>query len=285
MQASPLTRILDKLEIEPGSNLYVHSSFRFTKLLEMSGEQIIEELIQRIGPRGNLAMPSYWWHWRADARLWATYEQLCSTEPKPAFDIRHHGCNIGYLPQLFSQWPGVRRSLAYVFTISGYGPLAPDLTRNTASAPDDFDPDGDSTLGRMHQSDFRVLGLGLTSNTTSFGAVPDWVLGAEHTQEVFTREPVAVRMIDEAGREHRASSRWILPEVVPLTRPSEVIAQSAQLAGAYRETRLGDSIFFSYPLRAYVAHAVRLGREALSAGRGVPWLPGVPLRGGLCSGH
>lgn len=278
MQPSPLTRVMDQLEIGSGANLYVHSSFRFCKVLALSGEQILDQLLARVGPRGTVAMPSYWWHWQPDVRLWATYRELFHAQPKPVFDIRRDGCNIGHLPALFCARPGVQRALAYVFTISALGPLAGDLCRPQAEDTDDFDPAGDSTLARLIRNRFTIVGLGVTNNTTSFGVVPDRVLRERHTQAVFS-EPLLAPMRDADGREHLARSPWILPDVVTRTRPGEVIERSGRLDGRYREVKLENSLFFSYAVQDFLEQAVSMGREALARGEGVPWLPEVPLRG------
>ncbi|MBT9588504.1 AAC(3) family N-acetyltransferase [bacterium] len=272
---SNLRRLLDRLEIRPGANLYVHSSFSYLSHLEMTPAEIVGGLLEHIGPQGTLAMPSFWWNREKGQRLWYNHEY--TFEHAPVFDYRNAPCNIGIIPETFRQWPGTRRTLTYWYPISANGPLAEELCRSAVHVLNDHDPDGDGSFGRLYRADFHITGLGVSANTTSLSFLADVAVGEVHTQQYLTDEIRVGKILDgEHLIEH--PGYWLYPAAIKGGRPREVIDRSHQLEGAFVEAKVGEAIHFRYPYRAYQEQAVRLGREAAAAGLPMPWLPGLPVR-------
>lgn len=269
-------QLLDELGVEPGTNLYVHSSLRFLRHLELSPEQIVEGLLAHVGARGTVAMPSFWWHRDPTQRLWYTYRQ--TYEQAPTFDFRRDPCTVGYLAETFRRHPGTLRSLVYWYPIAAHGPLAEELARPGLHALTEHDPDSDSPLARLFQHDFHILGLGVTANTSSLTFLADVALGDRHPQQVFSSDLRVGHLIDAEGRKLEQPGYWVLPEAIQGVRPGEVIERSAGLQGEFRQVLVGEAIHFRYPARAYHREALRLGEEAVERGEKVPWLPGVPLK-------
>ena len=270
-----LRALLDRLEVGPGANLYVHSAFSYLRHLEMNPAEIIQALLDHIGPQGTLAMPSFWWNREKGQRLWFNHEYTFLNAPE--FDYRNAPCNIGVIPETFRTWPGSRRTLTYWYPISAYGPLAEELCRPAVHVLNDHDPQADGSFGRLYRADFHITGLGVTANTTSLSFLADVEVGEIHTQKYITDEIRVGRILD-GDRVVEHPGYWLYPEAIKGGRPREVMDRSHQLNGQYLEARVGDSIHFRYPYRAYQEHAVRLGREAAAAGQPMPWLPGLPIK-------
>jgi len=270
-----LHHLLDRLQVGPGANLYVHSSFNYLRHLELTPAEIIQTLLDHIGPQGTLAMPSFWWNREKGVRLW--YNHQYTFENAPIFDIRNDPCNIGVIPETFRQWPGTRRALTYWYPISANGPLAEELCRSCLHVLNDHDPEGDGCFARLYRADFHITGLGVTANTTSLSFLADVAVGAAHTQKYLTDE-IRVGKIRDGDQILEHPGYWLFPEAIQGGRPSQVMALSQQLEGDYVEAKVGDAIHFRYPYAAYQKHAVRLGKEAAAAGLPMPWMPGLPVR-------
>jgi len=58
---------------------------------------------------------------------------------------------------------------------------------------------------RLVEGDVKIVGLGVTLNTTSVAPVTDWQMGVEHHCKVFTDTPVPGIVIDQTERVHRTN--------------------------------------------------------------------------------
>lgn len=270
-----LRSLLDRLEVAPGANLYVHSSMSYLGHLAMNPAEIVQGLLDHIGPEGTLAMPSFWWNREKGQRLWHNYEYTFHNAP--LFDYRNDPCNVGLIPETFRTWPGTRRAMAYWYPICANGPLAEDLCRPAVHVVNDNDPESDSTFGRLYRAGFHITGLGVSANTTSLSYLADVALGEAHTQN-FLAEELRVGRILDGDRLVEHPGYWLFPESIKGVRPREVIDRSNNLEGEFIQALVDQSIHFRYPYRAYQEHALRLGKEAAAAGQPMPWLPGLPLK-------
>lgn len=264
-----LRRLLDRMEIGPGHNLYVHTSMSFLRHLELSPAEIVDQLLAQVAPGGTIAMPSFPWNREKGQRLWYNYEFTFHNCPDFRYD---DPCNVGLIAETFRQHPKTRRSLDYFYPICAQGPLTEELTRSCLHEPIDHDPQGDSGFARLHKSGFSIMGLGVTANTTSLSFLADVALGPQHRQTFLSSELRIGHIIDEQGRRQAHPGYWLLPQAVKGVRPREVIDRSHNLGGAYCEVKVGETIHFHYPYAAFHEQALILGRQALAAGESVPWL-------------
>lgn len=244
--------------------------------LELTGEQFLGILLERLGPAGTLVLPSFAWNLDKRERPWKGYNDYF--ESRPVFDVRRTPANIGWIPELFRAWQGVRRSVSYWWSICARGALAEVLTSGQESIVHPYGPGSSFELLRRH--DVKILGLGVSLNTTSLAPVPDYVLGQQHTQDVFTDEPQKGVVIDHDGVRVETHSFWLLPEVVRLIKPGVLIEESEELHRAVARADEDSNINFSYPYAVYHGEALRLGAQACAEGRPVPWLRNYPLKQG-----
>jgi aminoglycoside N3'-acetyltransferase len=269
-----LNELLDKLNIAAGDVVYLHTSFKRLSYLKTTGEEFIATLLNRLGKRGTLVLPSFAWNLDKTERPWKGYREYFET--RPVFDVKRTAANIGWIPELFRAMPDVLRSMDYWWPVCARGALASEITAGQERVEHPYGPGSSFDMLRVH--DVKILGLGVTLNTTSLALIPDYVLGARHTQRVFTQERQRGVVRDYEGREIETLSYWLLPDVVRLVKPSALIEESERLRQEVLRADEGTTIHFSYPYRVYHEEALRLGEEAVRAGRPVPWLKNYPLK-------
>ena len=272
--AQRLNEILERLNILAGDVVYLHTSFKRMTYLNLSPEQFIETIIGRLGDTGTLVLPSFAWNLDKTARPWKGYDDYFRT--RPVFDVRNTPANIGIIPELFRQMPGVHRSLSYWWPVCARGPLAAELMAGQDRITHPFGPGSSFDLLRVN--DVKILGVGVSLNTTSLAPLADYGLGAQHPHQVFTDRPQQGRVIDAQGNLHENLSFWLLPEVVRLIKPGELIAESPQVEASVLRADEGANINFAYSYSVYHREALRLGRAACAEGSAVPWLRNYPLK-------
>jgi aminoglycoside N3'-acetyltransferase len=266
--------LCDSLHVGSDDLIFLHISYTRMSYLGLSAEEIIDALLQRLGPKGTLVLPSYAWHLDKTARPWRGYADYFAQ--RPAFDVRHTPANIGWVPEVFRQMPGVKRSSSYWWSVAAKGALARELTEGQAQVVRPYGTT--SSFGRLAGAGAKIVGLGVSLNTSSLALVADDAFGDRHVQAVFTGTPESGVVIDEDGRRIETHSYWLLPEVVRVIKPSSLIAASPRLMAAMRRVDRGTTIHFSYAYADYHQEALRLGEEAIAAGRPMPWLQDYPLK-------
>lgn len=242
--------------------------------LSLTGEDFIQILTERLGERGTLVLPSFAWNLDKSERPWKGYKDYF--ESRPVFDVRETPANIGWIPELFRRMPGVLRSTSYWWPICARGALAEELTAGQESIKHPYGPGSSFELLRLHE--VKILGLGVSLNTTSLAPVADYWLGDAHPQQVFTNEPQKGVVIDERGTSLETYSFWLLPQVVRLIKPGVLIEESEELRNCMRRADEDSNINFSYPYSVYHREALRLGNVARAAAQPVPWLRDYPLK-------
>ena len=189
---------LQKLGVRDGEVLLVHSSLSSVGWICGGAETLIRALIEVLGFRGTLVMPTHsgdysepdWWEappvpkgWRAVIR-----------ERTPGYDpVLTPTRGIGRVPELFRHFPGVRRSSHPIGSFAALGPQAERITAGHV-LEEGFGEAG--PLGRLYELGARVLLLGC-----EHGANTSLHL-AEHRAEWpgKKRIPQGCPMIDEHGR-------------------------------------------------------------------------------------
>lgn len=136
------------LGVREGGVLLVHTSFRAVRPVEGGPAGLIDALLQAVGPRGTLVMPS----WTGDD------EEPFDPAATPA------SADLGVVADTFWRLPGVVRS-GHPFAFAAMGPLAEQITRDLLPLPPHI---RESPVGRVHELDGQVLllGVGHDADTT-----------------------------------------------------------------------------------------------------------------------
>jgi aminoglycoside N3'-acetyltransferase len=252
--------LLNDIGISRDDVLFVHSSMDWIGGGISEAVALIEALLEVVGNKGTLVMPSYTWR------------GICPGRPPEGVvvDLRRSPCAVGLLPEVFRRWPGVVRSASYWVPICALGPQASQLTANQAEIANPFAPD--STFYRLSETGARLVGLGVSLNTSSVSHLPDYDLASICPLEIFTEEPIDGEVIDCNGRHLKTRTTIVRPEVMAHYRPSATFehcpALRAQLAFVQRD----KASFFSYPIDLYHREGVSIGRQFLGSGQLPPWL-------------
>jgi aminoglycoside N3'-acetyltransferase len=271
--ARRLDALLDRLAVHAGDVVYLHTSFSRMAHLGLDAGAFLDRLCDRLGSQGTLILPSFAWNLDRNARPWKGYADYY--RHRPTFDVRHTPANIGWVPELFRTRPGVRRSADYWWPVCAWGRLADEVTTGQEHVGHPFGPG--SAFDRLHQHGVKILGLGVTLNTSSLALLADFALGDDHPHAVFSDVPQTGVVIDHAGNRVDVRAYWLRPEVVRLIKPGALVEASDRFRAAVRRADEGETIQFCYPYAAYHEEAVRLGREAAARGQPVPWLRDYPL--------
>lgn len=264
--------LLDDLGVTRGDVIFMHTSYARLKPFGLSPEALLETLLERLAPDGTLVLPAYAWHIDPTARPWKGYAEYFRL--RPAFDTRTTPTNLGCVPEVFRRRNDVKRSESYWWSICASGPLADEITRNQAEVKHYYAPG--SSFERLYRLGVKILGLGVTLNTTSLALIADNELGPEHRPRVFTAKPQQGRVVCRDGQEIVTEAYWLLPEVVRHIKPEQVFVQSLSLRSAMHRKIDGDTIYFCYPYSSYHDAALLLGRSAISKGNPPPWLAELP---------
>ncbi len=265
---------LEDLGVVPGDLVYLHTSFRRFAYTDLGPQELIDGLLEYLGPQGTLVMPSFAWHLDKSNRPWVGYQQYFET--RPVFDVRKTAANIGAVPELFRNLPQARRSLSYWWSVAAVGPLSDAVVANQDKVDHPYGPG--STFDQLRALDVVILGLGVTLNTTSLAFVPDYYLG---NKEIMTDHPQAGIVIDEQGEARTTHSYWLLPEAVRHVKPEVVFQRSERLRANLRRVDRNKTVQFAYHYSVYHEEALKYGKEAMEKGCPPPWLDGLyQLRSG-----
>lgn len=160
---------LAALGVEKGDVLLVHSSFRSLGG-GVTGEEVIEGLKEALGERGTLVFPALSWK--------------NVNRENPAFDVRETSSCIGYLPELFRNYPGAVRSLHPTHSCAALGEKAVEITKLHHL---DRTPVGEnSPFRKIRDNNGKILFIGCSSrpNTSMHGVEellePDYLYGGHN---------------------------------------------------------------------------------------------------------
>jgi aminoglycoside 3-N-acetyltransferase len=268
MSNDRLERLLDRLGIEEGDLVMLHTAFSRLRGIVNSPTEVIEGFTRRLGPSGMLAMPRYSWHLFPAARPWEGYAEFLRT--LPPIDLRHTPANIGVVPEVFRQMPDVDVSISHFWPVAARGPRAKDLLQGQDAVIHAYGPG--SVFARLLEWNAKIVGLGVTLNTSSVAPVTDLHLCSEHARNVFTDGPVSGVVIDRNGGIHRPRVTTMRPAAVRDIKPSRILAERLRPGIDFAFVEDNGNFFFSYEPQLYHEAALGEARAALKQGRALPWL-------------
>jgi hypothetical protein len=256
--------ILDSLEVRSGDIIFLHVSFSRLRPYVSDPIDLINRTLQRLGNTGTLCMPRYAWHVDPKSRPWKGYEIYL--ECLPIMDLRTTPANIGVVPDHFWRIDGVEVSTSHFWPIAAIGPEARNLVSDQQKIKHAYSDD--SCFGRLTDWNARLVGLGVTLNTTSLSPVVDYRIG----HSIFT-DPIPGRVIDSEGIEHRLSTHTLQAKAVRDIKPSYVLQEYLHPGEDFPFCDLYGSYFFSYKAQLYMETAIKVLNDVRNVdGQLVPWM-------------
>ena len=129
VRLTAISRFLDKVGVQEGSTLMVHSSWEQLNSGNFSVSDLIKALLNSVGSSGTLAMPAF-----------AHSENQFT---RAVFDVRRTPSSGGLVTEAFRRFPNVKRSIHLNHSVCSIGGNANYLTRDhhrSETSWDEFSP-------------------------------------------------------------------------------------------------------------------------------------------------
>lgn len=238
---SALTAALLHMGLRAGDNVIVHSSFRALGPVDGGPLAVLDALLDAIGPRGNLMLPTF---------------NYTSPLPDPYFDPMETPARTGVIPELGRRRPGAIRSWHPTHSVAVIGPDAAELT---AGHLDVRVMGKGSPIDKLAQRGGKVLlvGVGMVANTTIH-------IAEEHagTPKVSKYDPlpfIKIRKPDGKLIEHQLDSS------PSCSAGFEAAALPIRRSGALRDGRAGAALVQLMTGRSIIDAVVDLLRNESAA--------------------
>lgn len=179
----------DKLEIKKGMVVYIHSSIDKMNL-NFSAFQLLELLLDFVGPEGTLVFPCWHYTGRAEDHL---------SQPDAVFKVRKSPTTMGLLPELARRHKQAVRSMHPTSSIVAIGAKAHQLIDEHHL---DIYPNGiKSPLYKTTHYDSRIIGLGEKVVSLSFVHVIEDILKEKFPIQTLSTKVSKAKVIDQNASE------------------------------------------------------------------------------------
>lgn len=189
-----LVRDLRNIGASEGDTLLVHSSLGKIGYVEGGAVTVIEALLEVLGPKGTLAMPSFP----------AAGRNRDYLEGNPVFDVLNTPSAMGVITETFRKMPGVERSLHPTDPVCALGPLAAYLTGTHFGQPTPYNEH--SPFRKLAECGGMILMLGTTLNgaCTSLHILEDAV---DFPYPVYDPKKYDTEVIDAEGTHRKMKTK------------------------------------------------------------------------------
>ena len=243
--AKDLIAQLQALGLKPRAVVIVHCAMNNFYNYRGTVDELIDGLLEAIGPEGTLCMPAY------------PYDK---TNPDIPFDVRHDKTAAGLLAETFRKRPGVKRSLNKLHSVCALGPRAEEIISEHHLSVTCFDE---------HSPFYKIAEMGGLSIALG---LPKYYIGTvEHIADSlliselrfyknkFTT-PVTFTYIDDNGEEmkHTMLTRSAVPYV--RSHSTKLIDENFDRS-KYSRTRFSNLWINIFDVQYLVKTLVALGRQ------------------------
>jgi aminoglycoside 3-N-acetyltransferase len=240
-------RLLDALRrvgVAGGDTLLVHSALKLYSGFEGTPNDIIETLLQALGPTGTLLMVSM-----PFSGSMADY-----IRSKPVFDVLKTPSRMGILTEVFRRRRGVLRSTHPTHPILAAGAQAEWLVAGHESCSHPCGPG--SPLDKLEALDGKVLFLDVPFNTFTFIHHIEHLVSASLPFPLYIDKPYTVSVIAPDRRVLTVDTYGFSEESRQLRNP-HLLEQALDAQGVLHRTRVGNSKLMLVRAR----EALRVGME------------------------
>ena len=214
-----IVRGLTELGLENGDTVLVHSSMKSFGYVEGGPDAVIEALLEVIGPRGCLVMPTL---------------TMGAAENPVIFDVRTSPSVAGLVTEVFRNRPQVRRSHHPLSSAAAEGWAAEEMIRYHTDTPADLP----SPYGQVYLRGGWCLFLGAPWDSNTMFHVAEELVMAPYLHMAQFRDG---KLIDEHGVTHIVTFRRYNCYQTGVIRDLNKMGARYEAAGVVRRTRIGAS--------------------------------------------
>jgi aminoglycoside 3-N-acetyltransferase len=216
------------LGIGAGDSLLLHSGFRRDSGFKGEPGDVIDGLLDVLGPEGHLLMMSMAYR--------GSSEGYCAGDP--LFDITRTPSALGLLSEVFRRRQGVLRSLNPLHPVLAHGPLAGWLVADHDKCAHSCGRG--SPFERFLKLDGKFLFLDAPYSALTFMHYVEDCFRGRLPVELYAPEPAIVRVRDARGREIRLR-QYCFSAAARARRNFAPIEQKLRAEGRMRGLRVGNS--------------------------------------------
>ncbi len=223
-----LLATLRALGIQPGDTLMVHAGFNRLSGFKGSPSQLVDTLLEAVGPEGHLLMVSM-------AYSSSAYEYL---KQGKVFDVRKTVSHMGLVSETFRRRAGVLRSLHPSNPVLALGPRADWIVEGHEAC---LHPCGrGSPFEKMAQVHARVLFYDASIFTQTFFHYMEDMLETQLDFPLFRPELMEVPVIDRSGNALTVRTYAYSEEAIRRRRPA-IMTNELDRQGLIKRARVGNS--------------------------------------------
>ena len=217
------TQSLQRLGVQPGDTVLIHSSFKSLGPVDGGAESVIAGAMDAVGPSGTLVLP--------------TFTQKNFDQAYETWHLDKHS-DTGYLTNYFRKREGSLRSDQATHSVAAAGKKAEFLTKNHGHTHKRFGNFGDTPFSadspweKMYQGDAVIVLLGVSPLSITFRHYAEY-LYIERILENLKGHPEYASMKDELwcferkGVWPHVCNTWVIEQMEILG-----LVQTTQCAGA-----------------------------------------------------
>ena len=236
----PFKVLLDNLALNKGDTVFLHASFSRLKSFNKTPEEILRCILDQIGKKGSLFAPRYVWNLVEKKRPWHGYKRFFQS--LPIYDLRKKKSNMGVICEKFRHLDGVQTSESYFWPVSGFGYIKNEILGDQLNVINSFGPE--SVFWRLLEINTKVLGLGVSLNTSSLSPVSDYI--SKNKKAFSTLKQCTFYGFD--GKKKECNQITLKPSYVENTKPSKLLNISRQ---KFPFVISNQNIFFCYESKLY----------------------------------
>jgi aminoglycoside 3-N-acetyltransferase len=245
-----LLAVLRSLGIRPGDTLMVHAGFNRLSGFKASPSQLVDTLLEAVGPDGHLLMVSM-------AYSSSAYEYL---KQGKVFDVRKTVSHMGLISETFRRRAGVLRSLHPSNPVLAAGPRADWIVTGHESC---LHPCGSgSPFEKIAQLHAKVLFYDASIFTQTFFHYMEDMLEEQLDFPLFRQELMEVPVIDYSGEARTVRTYPYSEEAIRRRRP-EIMTNELDRQGLIKRARVGNSRLMLISTDDTVRVVTQLARDGI----------------------
>lgn len=221
-----LVAAFKKLGVVSGDTVLLHSSFKYNNGFKGNAQDVINCLLQTLGPKGNLLMVSMPYGC-------SSYEYLMK---QPIFDVRKTPSKMGIISEVFRRKEGVLRSLHPTHPVLVYGEKAAWIVEGHESS---VYPCGKNTpFDKLRLLNGKILFFDVPFRTFTFIHYIEDLIKDELLFRLYTADPIPARMVNYVGNSHILNT-YVFDKEAYTTRNPQVLEDELLKSQYLKKLKIG----------------------------------------------